>query len=135
MRTHYRLGIDAGGTFTDFLLIKESDGSTHTAKVPSTPDDSSRGVLNGIEKVCSDAGAGQSAELLAAAGCELFNIFQLPLFLLLESKLSLKNQKDELKQIFYYSIFFYSYKQLIKNHPKQGTLTKKRLGPNLNPPQ
>ena len=34
----YRLGVDVGGTFTDFLLINESDGSTHTAKVPSTPD-------------------------------------------------------------------------------------------------
>ena len=40
----YRLGVDVGGTFTDFLLINESDGSTHTAKVPSTPEDSSIGV-------------------------------------------------------------------------------------------
>ena len=41
----YRLGVDVGGTFTDFLLINESDGSTYTAKVPSTPEDSSIGVL------------------------------------------------------------------------------------------
>ena len=27
----YRLGVDVGGTFTDFLLINESDGSTYTA--------------------------------------------------------------------------------------------------------
>ncbi|MDC0074298.1 hydantoinase/oxoprolinase family protein [Alphaproteobacteria bacterium] len=52
----YRLGVDVGGTFTDLLLIDEKSGETKTAKVPSTPDDSSRGVLNGIEKVCSDAG-------------------------------------------------------------------------------
>ncbi len=52
----YRLGVDVGGTFTDLLLIDESTGNTHTAKVPSTPEDSSVGVLNGLEKVCSTAG-------------------------------------------------------------------------------
>jgi N-methylhydantoinase A len=48
----YRLGVDVGGTFTDFLLINEEDGSTFTAKVPSTPEDSSIGVLNGVSKIC-----------------------------------------------------------------------------------
>jgi len=52
----YRLGVDVGGTFTDLLLVNESDGSTHTAKVPSTPEDSSIGVLNGIARVCDSAG-------------------------------------------------------------------------------
>ncbi len=52
----YRLGVDVGGTFTDLLLVDESDGSTYTAKVPSTPDDSSRGVLDGIAVVCERAG-------------------------------------------------------------------------------
>jgi len=52
----YRLGVDVGGTFTDLLLIDESTGTTHTAKVLSTPEDSSVGVLNGLEKVCSTAG-------------------------------------------------------------------------------
>ena len=52
----YRLGVDVGGTFTDFLLINESDGSTHTAKVPSTPEDSSIGVLNGVARVCEQSG-------------------------------------------------------------------------------
>ena len=32
-----------------------------TAKVPSTPDDSSQGVLNGIEKICQEAGIEPSA--------------------------------------------------------------------------
>ncbi len=49
----YRLGVDVGGTFTDLLLVDESSGKTFTAKVPSTPDDSSIGVLNGIERICS----------------------------------------------------------------------------------
>ncbi|MDP6831632.1 MAG: hydantoinase/oxoprolinase family protein [Alphaproteobacteria bacterium] len=52
----YRLGVDVGGTFTDLLLIDEGSGHAFTAKVPSTPDDSSRGVLNGIEKICREAG-------------------------------------------------------------------------------
>ncbi len=52
----YRLGVDVGGTFTDLLLINESSGATHMAKVPSTPEDSSIGVLAGIDKVCRTAG-------------------------------------------------------------------------------
>ena len=52
----YRLGVDVGGTFTDLLLVDETSGKVFTAKVPSTPDDSSIGVLNGIERVCEIAG-------------------------------------------------------------------------------
>ena len=51
----YRLGVDVGGTFTDLLLVDEKSGATYTAKVPSTPQDSSIGVLNGIERVCDNA--------------------------------------------------------------------------------
>ena len=49
----YRLGVDVGGTFTDLLLIDEQSGATYTAKVPSTPEDSSLGVLNGIARICA----------------------------------------------------------------------------------
>lgn len=52
----YRLGVDVGGTFTDLLLINEESGATHTAKVPSTPEDSSIGVLNGIARICDESG-------------------------------------------------------------------------------
>ncbi len=52
----HRLGIDVGGTFTDLLLVDESHGSTCMAKVPSTPDDPSRGVLEGVAVVCRRAG-------------------------------------------------------------------------------
>ena len=51
-----RLGVDVGGTFTDLLLLDPATGRTTTAKVPSTPEDSSQGVLNGIEKICDVAG-------------------------------------------------------------------------------
>lgn len=54
--TTYRLGVDVGGTFTDLLLINESSGETFSAKVPSTPADSSIGVLNGIAKICEQNG-------------------------------------------------------------------------------
>ena len=52
----YRLGVDVGGTFTDLLLIEENSGRLYSAKVPSTPQDSSQGVLNGIRKICGEAG-------------------------------------------------------------------------------
>ncbi|MEC8112083.1 MAG: hydantoinase/oxoprolinase N-terminal domain-containing protein, partial [Pseudomonadota bacterium] len=47
----YRLGVDVGGTFTDLILVDEKSGAIHTAKVPSTPADSSIGVMNGVAKV------------------------------------------------------------------------------------
>ena len=51
----YRLGVDVGGTFTDVLLIDEETGDTWMEKVQSTPADSSLGVLQGIDRVCSTA--------------------------------------------------------------------------------
>ncbi|MEM0910356.1 MAG: hydantoinase/oxoprolinase family protein [Pseudomonadota bacterium] len=51
----FRLGVDVGGTFTDLLLINEGSGETFTAKVPSTPNDSSVGVLNGVARICEES--------------------------------------------------------------------------------
>jgi len=48
-----RLGVDVGGTFTDLVAI--SRGKLVTAKVPSTPQDQSEGVMNAIR--ASEAGA------------------------------------------------------------------------------
>ncbi len=50
----YRLGVDVGGTFTDLLMIESGTGRTFSAKVPSTPKDSSIGVLRGIDKLCRE---------------------------------------------------------------------------------
>jgi N-methylhydantoinase A len=52
----YRLGVDVGGTFTDVLLVEEASGATWRAKTASTPADQAVGVLNGIGKVCAEAG-------------------------------------------------------------------------------
>lgn len=60
-REGLRLGVDVGGTFTDLLLLDEKNGRTFTAKVPSTPADSSIGVLNGVEKICREAGIDASS--------------------------------------------------------------------------
>jgi N-methylhydantoinase A len=57
----YRLGVDVGGTFTDLLLIDDESGRTFTAKVPSTPADSSVGVLNGIAAICEESGTDPKA--------------------------------------------------------------------------
>ncbi len=45
----YRVGIDIGGTFTDFALLKGDEVILH--KNLSTPGDRSIGVMNGLEKL------------------------------------------------------------------------------------
>ncbi len=49
----YKIGIDVGGTFTDFLLARE-DGTTQIYKVLSTPDDPSMGLMRGLEEMARD---------------------------------------------------------------------------------
>jgi len=49
----YRIGIDVGGTFTDFLLTSE-DGSSEIYKVLSTPDDPSIGLMEGLAEMARD---------------------------------------------------------------------------------
>ena len=43
------LGVDIGGTFTDFALI--SEGQVRVFKTSSTPDDPSRAVITGLEEL------------------------------------------------------------------------------------
>ena len=45
----YRVGVDVGGTFTDFVSIDEQ-GRIRIAKAPSTPDDASIGVEDAVIK-------------------------------------------------------------------------------------
>jgi N-methylhydantoinase A len=52
----YRLGVDVGGTFTDLLLFDQGSGAFWRHKTPSTPHDSSEGILNGVEAICGKAG-------------------------------------------------------------------------------
>src|SRR5436190_14329781 len=45
----YRVTVDTGGTFSDFVYLNETTGEVSISKVPSTPDDPSRAILQGIE--------------------------------------------------------------------------------------
>lgn len=59
----YLIGIDIGGTFTDFLLVDETSGHQFAHKSPSTPSDPSRAFLRGLSDLEGQLGLGQG-ELL-----------------------------------------------------------------------
>ncbi len=48
------LGIDTGGTFTDFVLLGTKGIAVH--KVPSTPGNPARAVLTGMKELIDQAG-------------------------------------------------------------------------------
>ena len=56
MTSQYRIGIDIGGTFADFSLMDESDGTVRIAKVPSTPDNPEESVIDGIRQLQAQYG-------------------------------------------------------------------------------
>ena len=43
-----RIGVDTGGTFTDFVIFK--DGKLSIKKIPSTPSNPSLAILEGLEE-------------------------------------------------------------------------------------
>ena len=60
--SEFRVGVDIGGTFTDFVFVG-SDGTTFTKKVLSTPDDYSRAVADGLKEIFLEKGiSGSSIE-------------------------------------------------------------------------
>jgi N-methylhydantoinase A len=50
-----RIGVDTGGTFTDFVF--ERDGRFNLFKLPSTPSDPSLAIRQGLTRICDDTGA------------------------------------------------------------------------------
>jgi N-methylhydantoinase A len=52
----YRIGIDVGGTFTDYLLFDDVTGRSVAHKTPSTPADPSEGLIHGLEELLAKAG-------------------------------------------------------------------------------
>jgi N-methylhydantoinase A len=54
----YNVAVDVGGTFTDVLVFDEGSGELTEGKVLSTPDDPSRGVVEGMEAACEKVGIG-----------------------------------------------------------------------------
>ena len=49
----YRITVDTGGTFSDFVCLDEETGAIAITKIPSTPDDPSRAILQGIEALAA----------------------------------------------------------------------------------
>jgi hypothetical protein len=62
----WRVGVDSGGTFTDICLFDEQAGRIETWKVPSTPDDPSRGIAEGVALITGVLPRGDVGEVAAA---------------------------------------------------------------------
>jgi N-methylhydantoinase A len=58
----YRIGVDVGGTFTDLVAVDDSGNAT-LAKVTSTPEDPSIGVIDGLELLAETLGTALAALL------------------------------------------------------------------------
>ena len=54
-RERVRVGVDTGGTFTDFVV--HEGGRARIFKVASTPDDPSRAIVEGLRRVARETGA------------------------------------------------------------------------------
>lgn len=67
MRSKYRLGVDAGGTFTDFVLADQT-GATRLYKALSTPSDPTKAIANGLKLMADDLGI-PASEIVA--NCDL----------------------------------------------------------------
>lgn len=67
MHNQYRLGIDAGGTFTDFILA-DRDGGVQLFKAPSTPQDGTLAIRAGLAQIAEATGL-TPAQVISA--CDL----------------------------------------------------------------
>src|SRR5215475_8958190 len=55
------IGVDVGGTFTDVVLFDTDSSETAIHKVPTTVDDPSRGVMQGVLELCRNVGVDPSS--------------------------------------------------------------------------
>ena len=56
----YLIGVDTGGTFTDFALFDLDSQTLAIYKYPSTPQDPSDGVISGLKELLADNGVGSA---------------------------------------------------------------------------
>ncbi|MCZ6771901.1 MAG: hydantoinase/oxoprolinase family protein [Proteobacteria bacterium] len=68
MRSQYRLGIDAGGTFTDFVLADRAAGTVEIYKTLSTPGDPTEAIKSGLRLIAEDL---QVSEKDVISQCDL----------------------------------------------------------------
>ena len=54
----YRVGLDIGGMFTDFVQLDKATGEVRLYKCLTTPEDPSAGALEGLAALLADAGLG-----------------------------------------------------------------------------
>jgi N-methylhydantoinase A len=64
----FRLGIDAGGTFTDFVIANNKTGDVKLFKALSTPSDPTKAIENGLQLIADDFGLSASE---VVADCDL----------------------------------------------------------------
>jgi N-methylhydantoinase A len=62
MDSHYFIGVDTGGTFTDALAM-DDEGGVHLAKTPTTPQDLSVGIMNAMGLLAEAIGISREALL------------------------------------------------------------------------
>lgn len=68
MTAQYRLGIDAGGTFTDFVIADRKSGAIKLFKALSTPSNPTKAIENGLALIAEHL-ARPAAEIVA--NCDL----------------------------------------------------------------
>ena len=54
------VGVDVGGTFTDVVITDSDSQKTAIHKVPTTPDDPSEAVIQGLAEICDQFGAARA---------------------------------------------------------------------------
>lgn len=55
------IGVDVGGTCTDFYALDDQAGAFVVHKTPSTPDSPARAIVNGIQALCAQHAIGLTA--------------------------------------------------------------------------
>jgi N-methylhydantoinase A len=68
MNAQYRLGIDAGGTFTDFVIADRKSGAIKLFKALSTPANPTKAIENGLQLIAENLGRSPSQ---IVANCDL----------------------------------------------------------------
>ena len=60
MQKRIRIGVDVGGTFTDFVLVDEHRDMIFTGKQLTTPTDPGKAICEGVARIALEAGVEMS---------------------------------------------------------------------------